>query len=168
MLEWGSKLTWLQWWGRNLLGFSVSIEMTWFLCGWSKLTWIHCGGSKLTWFLCVGWKWLVFSMGIKWLNLWGGGRIWLGFCIPAENHLVLVLASNFTWFLCGLTQIDCGGSNLTWFRCRDRNWLGFVWGSKMNCSSVLIEIGSVYVRYRTWLDFNVGIEIDVVLVWGSK
>ena len=51
------------------------------------------------------------------------------------------------------------GSELPWFLCGGRKLLGF---------SVWIEFDLVYVGDRTGLDFRLGIEIDMVLVWGSK
>ena len=172
IFEWGSKLTWFQWRGRlcfcyyvqdrNWLGFSVEIEIDFFLCGsrnrlrfcvrvesWlvfiygSKLTWFLAWGSKLTWFLCTGGKRLVFSVGIAWHSFFAGGRHWLGFCMLAESQLVLMWAWNLTSFLCGwskLTWLNYRGSNLTWFQCRDRNRIGF----------------------------GVGVENDLALVFGSK
>ena len=147
IVEWESKLTWFQWWGRtslgfyvrniNWLGFSVGIELDLILYGGqnrlrfcvraenyfvliygSKLTWFLAWGSKLTWFLCAGRKWLDFSVGIDWLS----------FTRVVEIDLVLVWASNLTSFLRGwskLTWFQCRGSNLTWFQCRYQNWLGF-------------------------------------------
>ena len=49
------------------------------------------------------------------------------------------------------------GSELTWFCVAIENELVLVFGSKL-----------VYVGGRTWLDFSVGIEIDLVLVWGVE
>ena len=57
-----------------------------------------------------------------------------------ENELVLVFGSTLTWFL--------GGG---------RKCLGF---------SVLINTDLVYVGDRNLLEFIVGIEINLVLVWG--
>ena len=65
MLEWGSKLTWFQWWGRtslglhvrdrNWLGFSFGIELDlFFVRGW-----------KSTLVLCAGRKFLGFNLWIK-------------------------------------------------------------------------------------------------------
>ena len=47
------------------------------------------------------------------------------------------------------------GSELTWFLCGGRKWLGF---------SVSIEIDLAYVGGRTRLDVSAGIEINLVLV----
>ena len=171
MLEWGSKWTWNQWWGRihlffylrdrNWHGFSVRIALDFFLCGgqnWSGL----CSGRNFLgfplWieidvvfrtgieidlvFECVP-KRLVFSVGINWLCFCAGGRNWLGFCMMAENRSVLAWASNLTSSLCGL-------SKLTWLCCGGSNSTWF------RC------------RDKNWLGFDVGFENDLVLVFGSK
>ena len=135
-----------------------------------------------------------------------------------EIDLVFVCWPKINWFWCergtwlrfcvgGRNWLNYGGSNLTWFQCRDRNWIGFgggvkndlvlVFGSKLSSSMgfeidlflvrgseltwllsgggkwlrfiiVLIKIGLVYVGDRIWLDFSVGIGIDLVFCVGIE
>ena len=80
----------------------------------------------------------------------------------AENDMVLVLTSKLTWLLGGWskqTWFQCGGSELTWIQSRGRNWLGFVWGSKMAWLRVWVKL--------TWLLCR-GIFIGLFLEWGLK
>ena len=53
---------------RNLLDFSVGIEIGLILVWGPKLTWFLCGGLKLNSFLCAGRKLLVSSVEIDWLG----------------------------------------------------------------------------------------------------
>ena len=105
----------------------------------------------------------------------------LGFFILAENHLVLVWRSNLTSFL-------CEWSKLTWFQCRDRNWLRFgvgvendlvfIFGSKLPwfqhgdrnwlVFSAAIGVDLVYVGDWTWLDIYIGISMDLISVCGVE
>ena len=171
-LESGSNLTCFLCGGQNRLRFCVRAENCLVLIYGSNLTCFLAWGSELTWFLCAGRKWLVFGVGIDWPSLCAGGRNWLGFCMLAENHLVLVWTSNLTCFFCVGGPIDlisllgieldlmsAYGSELTWFLCGGRKWLGL---------SVCIEIDLVYVGDRTWVNFSLAIGIDLALVWGSK
>ena len=126
----------------NWLGFSVGIELDFFFVRGSKSTSILCVGrnylvliygSKLNWFLCASRRWLVFSVRIDWLSFCAGGRNLLDFCMLADNHLVLVWASN-------LTSFCVGGRNWLDFILGDQTWLDFIagigiglvllWGSK--------------------------------------
>ena len=105
--------------------------------------------------------------------------------------MVLVLTSKLTWPLCGWsrkTSFQCGGSELTWFQCTEQNGLAFVRGSKKSWFRVWTEIkygfltkgveSNPFLEWGSkWLDTSVkveitlafvrGIEIDMVLVWGS-
>ena len=147
ILDSGSKSNLFQWWSRNYLGFyamnrnwlsfGVGSELRLFFVRGSKSISVWCAGRKLLgvnlWIeidfvfsvgididlvLSAGRRWLVFCVGIDWLSFCAGGRNLVGVCKLAENESVLVWASNLTSFL-------CGWSELTWFQCRDRIWLGF-------------------------------------------
>ena len=95
-LQWGSKLTWLQWWGRTLLDFCVR-DRTWL--GFSagiEIDLFWCGGSS---WLCAGRNWLVFvwwSIDLvlcRWSKLtWflDAGRNSFGFSVSIEIHLAFV------------------------------------------------------------------------------
>ena len=78
-----------------------------------------------------------------------------------------------TWLLCRLsksTEFQCGGSELTWFHCRDQNQLGFVWGAKMAWLRVCTIINLVFVSggVQNWFDCRLGVEIDLTSVLESK
>ena len=60
----------------------------------------------------------------------------------------------------GITLVLLWGSMLTFFLCRDRNWLGFC---VVVTKSLVLVCGSKF----TWF-FCGGIEIDLVLEWGSN
>ena len=126
MLDWGSKLTWFQWWGRNKLGFTCGIEICLVWAAGSNLTCFlsRCQNglrfcvraenyldlvfrSQLTWFLCAGRKRLVFSVGIDWLSFWAGGRNWLDFIVGDRTWLDYSLGI-------GIDLFFGGGSKMTW------------------------------------------------------
>ena len=105
ILEWWWKWTWVQWCGRNQLGFYVRDRIDLVLALGSNLTCFRaavkidfgfvCGPkSTLFWFMDRNWlcfrvraaKWLVFSVGIDWLSFCAGGQNWLGFCMLVENN----------------------------------------------------------------------------------
>ena len=75
----------------------------------------------------------------------------------AENHLVLVWASNVFPWVVEIDLISLWGSNLTWFQYWDRNWLDFGVGVEIN--SVFVR-GSKSTRFlrgdRNWHGFCVG------------
>ena len=87
ILEWGSKLTWFQWWDQKLLGFCVGdrnwlgvslgfeidflvrgVEIDFVMFGpiivwchvWIDIDLVLARESRLTCFFCAGRKWLVF------------------------------------------------------------------------------------------------------------
>ena len=65
--------------------------------------------------------------------------------------------------------ISVWGSELTWFRCRDRNWLGFAWGSKITCFRLDQKLLSFCIGgHRNWLVFRMRIGIDLTSVLGLK
>ena len=73
-------------------------------------------GIAIDFFFLCGPKMTFFNVEIDLFGFRVGGRNRLGVCMRAENHLVLVRASNLTSFLCGwsrLTRSPRGGSNLT-------------------------------------------------------
>ena len=78
---WRLKLTRVLDAGRESHGFSVSIEMTWFLSGWLILTRFRCGRSNMTLVQFRDQNWFVSCMGV-------------------ESDLVLVSWSKLTWILC--------------------------------------------------------------------
>ena len=145
----GSELTWFYCVGQKIIGFSVGIEIKFFLVSRHQ-NWldfiveieIHLTsvqGSELTRFL-------------------RGGRKVLGFSVLIEIDLFFVCteASKLTWFSSGdrldlisvvvASKVDC---------CvRDRIWLAF---------SVGIEIDLVFVR-RIEID-HVPAEINLFYVW---
>ena len=107
ILEWASKLTWFQWWGRNHLVFYV--------------------GDR---------AWLDFSLGIGIDSVFHEGRKWLGFSVWKEVNLAFVsrhqdwlefrvgIETDLIIFLCereNFTRCLCGWSKLTWFRCGASN-----------------------------------------------
>ena len=151
--------------GRNWLDFCVRAENN------SVLVW----ESKLTCFLCAGRKWLVFHMGIDWLRFCVGGWKWLGFCVGgrnwldfrvrAENDSVLVWESRLTLFFCAWSNTAgflYRGSKLTWFQCRDGNWIDLCVGVQNDLVSVSgSRLTWLLCTGRKWLGFIVGIEIDL-------
>ena len=110
-------------------------------------------GAKITWFQCEHRNWLGFCVG---------GRNWLGFCVCGRNWLDFSVGMKLIW-LCGcskMTRFHCGGTELTWFQCRDRKWLAF-------CLAVEKDLFLVYeLKFtRFWCR---GIEIHLTSDWGSK
>ena len=156
--------------GLNWLDFSAG-DRVWFdIRVGIKLIWLLCGSSKFTWFLKAGRKSFVFSVSTQ-----------------IDSHLC-------GWFK--RTSFHCGGSNLTWFRCSwtvfgccvgRRKWLHFIVedrqdlllcnGRKRFVFIVRIEISWVicvgaskstwyWIGDQNWLDFNGGVEINLVLPAG--
>ena len=155
--------------------------MTCFLCG-SQNRLRFCVRAENDLFLACGSIWQFIRVG---------GWNWLGVCMLAENHLILVWASNLTSFLgewSKLSWFHCGRSNLTWLQCRDRNWLGvdvgiendsvlffgseFTWllcgGRKWLGFSILKENGLVYVRHRIYFISVQGLELTWFLCGGQR
>ena len=183
----------------------MGIEINLFFCGWSKLTLFQCGRSKLTWLQCRDRNKLVFFVGVEndldvvWdfmctgrkllgvgiesdlifvrvirIDLISGDRNWLDFRVGMGIDLISVLGSKLTSFLCG--------SKLTWFKCWDRNWLGFVRGSKLTsfmCAGrndlILVHASNltwflcgdqnylVFVCEPKWLVFREGVDLLVFM-----
>ena len=109
-------------------------------------------GSKLARFLCEGRRGLVLRVSIDGLGFCVGGRNWLGFLMRVRNRLNLVWASKLTWLQRGqsmLTWSQGGWWHLTRSRCRD-------------------DLFYFIVGDRNWLDFSVGIGIDLVFVLRSE
>ena len=126
------------------LDFSLGMELIWLLWRWSKLTWFQCRDRN----------WLGFIVGMGWLFFYVGGRNRLVFCMRSGNHLVLEWASKLTCF-------SCGSSQLTWFQCEDRNWLGFV--VAVESDLFFLVPGSKLTRFLCQ-----GLEVDLIVEWGSK
>ena len=80
-----------------------------------------------------------------------GGRHWFDFGMWAANRLVLMWASNLTWFCMGgryWLDFSVGDKkNLTWFQFRDRKWF-------------VVRLGVV-----KWIGFSVCIAIDLDFSW---
>ena len=148
----------------------MGCKWNWFLCAGPRLTWFQCGGrSCLLVFFCAGRKWLVCNVGIDWLGFLCGWSNLINFCMPTENRLVVVWASNLTSILCGgskWTWFQCGGSNSTWFQRWDRNWLGFYVGIEDDLFLVSASKFTEFFvsRHQHCLEFRVGIEIDLISV----
>ena len=77
---------------------------------------------------------------------------------------------DFVVWVVEIDVISVWESRLTSFQCANKNWRGFVWGSKMTCFRVCIEIYLVFVSggMQYWLVFTVGMEIDLISAFGSK
>ena len=129
-------------------GVEIDVRIDWLVfCAGVKIRYLFLVfGSSLTWLCVRAWNDLFLVWGENDLSFCAGDwncRNWLGFCMLAGHHLVLVRAWILTSLLRGwskLTDFRCGGSNRTWFQLRHRNWLGF----------------------------GVGVENHLVLVFGSK
>ena len=151
-------------WGQNWLRFCVRAETNWFLCtdrSWlgsvcrpkitcfyydCRLTWFLCGWSKLTCFLvlCLGIRVdFIFVWGTNWFDFSGGVEINLTSVYGIEFDFILVLGSQLTGLLCGVSKLTVCGPKLTFFKCGDRlnlflcvwsNWLGF----GMQAANVLV------------------------------
>ena len=120
---------------KSYFGFCVRAENYLVLIYGSKLSWFLAWGSKLIRCLCANRKRLVLLWGSMDFVFCARGQNWLGLCMSAENHLVVVWASNLASFFYGGSSwldfiVQCGGSNLTWFQSRYRNWHGFDVGVK--------------------------------------
>ena len=91
-------------------------------------------------------------------------RKWHGFSVRIEIDLVVV------WLVEIYVISEWGIGVVTWFQWRDHNCLGFVGESKMTWFRVWIEIYLVFVSggMQSWLLIEVGIEIDLTSVMGSK
>ena len=146
--------------------------MIWLLCGWSKLIWIFCAGRKS----------LVFSVSLQ---------IDLKFVWVTRIDLISVWRSNLTWIqcrmkyiwlLCGwskMTSFQCGGSALIWLFCCRQKWLGFSVRFKLDLlfvpgstSTSVLYVGRKLLGFNLWIKmhlfFSMGIEIDLVFVFGPK
>ena len=135
---WVLQIDWFQCGVSRLTWFQRRMKPIWLLCGLSKMTSCQCGGSALIWFLGSGRKRLVFSVRIE-IN-WGfvaGHRNRLDIRVEIKINLISVMGSKLTWFL-------CAESRLTWFWRRDRTWLVFGAGVK-------IDFGFVCVPKIAWL-----------------
>ena len=127
----------------------------------SKLTSFFCGVSKLT---------LFWGRGIEMTCLWGrsklilllcAGRLSFGFHVWIEMNLVSVYGPKLTYFSVLIDWLRfCGGGWICFdFIVGDRTWLDF---------SVGVGIDLFFVWGRKWLGFSFWIEIDLVWVSGSK
>ena len=125
-------------WGSNLTWFQCRMKLNWLLCTLSKMTSFQCGGSALIWFSWSGRKWLVFSarIQINWVIV-SGHRNRLDIRVGIKIDLILAMGSKLPWFL-------CPGSKVIWFWRRDRTWLVFGAGVK-------IDFGFVCVPKIAWL-----------------
>ena len=151
----------------------------------------QCGGSALIRFLFRGRKWLVLSVRIEiyWVFVsWHRNRFDIK--VGIETDLISVMGSKLTWFL-------CTASKLTWLKRRDRPWLffcagikidlGFACGPKITlnisiefCLVCIVEIEIVLVfvcrrkitwcwcEYRTWLRFCVGSRYWLDFIVGDR
>ena len=134
--------------GRNELGFVWGIEIALVLVSKPKLTCFLCG--------CQNWPCL---------------------CVRVENYVFLVWAWKLTcfWWWSKWTWPQCGGSNLTWFKCRDENDLVIGWvveinlcaGRKLRVSSIGMIIDFVFVPVvQIDLISGWGIEFHLIPLWG--
>ena len=125
ILEWASKLTWFQWWGRNHLVFYV--------------------GDR---------AWLDFSLGIGIDLVFHEGRKWLGFSVWNEVNLAFVSRhQDGLEFRVGI-EIDLiifcvrgvceGGRNWLDFSVGHRNWVDFSDG-------IGIDVVFVCWSKNTWI-----------------
>ena len=121
-------------------------------CAGDKIDFGFVRGPKINWFSFIDRNWLNFKRG---------DRNWLGLCVRAENDLCLVRKSDYLVFA-RVVEIDlvfvCW-TRVTWFYW-DWTWLRSCVGGRKWLDLIVGD--------RTWFDSNVGIGIDLVLVWGSK
>ena len=161
--------------------WGIEFELSWILCRDEVDFFVCCEGDE---------SWLVTCMLAKNTFFQDECAKWLGFCVGSPFWLQCE-GSNSTSFHCGdkidlvvvwVVEIDlislwgiepdlisAYGSELTWFWCGGRAWLGFslrietnlvlIWGSKLTW---------LQCRDRNWLGFRVGVEKYLVFASRSK
>ena len=159
----------------------VSVDRwNWFDCcvgSWNWLIWAKYRGSELTctlvcgpntaWFYSVSMKINLIFCVCDQLELTSERGIELFLFFGVGIKLIRLLCR---WMK--LACFQCGGSELTWFQCRDRKRLGF-------CVTVKNDLFLVHVFYfiftsvfvsghRNRLNIWLGIQIDLRRVMGSK
>ena len=126
-------------------------------------------GSILTLFWVGDEDWLDFSVKTEIDLFFVRGQNCPRFFVPVEYYLFLMWAWKMIWFLwwSKITWSQCGGSNLTWFQCRDDIELAIVWvveldlllvcWPKITCFEHEHEnLLGFCVDGLNWLDFRVG------------
>ena len=141
---------------------------------------VLASGSNLTCFLCAGQNRPRFCARAEndLVLVWGSidlvfvRVVEVGLFLYAGRKSLGFWASNLISFLCGwskLTWFHCGGFNLTLFQYRNRNRLDFGVGVENDLSLVFGSKSTrFYYGYQNWVVFCAGIGVDLVFVRGRK
>ena len=131
--------------GSNLAFLNVCIEIT-----WKQLTVVLCGWSQFYCILYSGWKYLDLNEFTHRIRRLSCARSWLAFSVSGRSRLDFSVSTKSIWLLCRwskLTWFQRGGSELSGFQFKNRNWL-------VLC--VAVKKSLFYGLDRDYLGFCVG------------
>ena len=145
IVVWVVELTWYLYADQESLVYRISTKIDLVFCGWSKLTWFQCEGSSFTRFQC---------------------RYEIDFVVRVVKRVGIDLAFVYrSKTTCSKGRIERNWVLVSGHRNRPDIWVGIklTWLQWWGRNSLVYHL-----RERNWLGFSVGIKLDFLFVRASK